>query len=501
MMRPAIARLWPADRVSLGGSLPAVVVAGSAIALGVVEGLLLARHSRVALPVLAMVALAVGVLLFADHLFEVLLAWVVLEGVAFPFIRYPYGGAPYFTFDRYVIVALGGALLLQRAPRMSARTRQLAIAIGVFTVAFGLRAFTTDQLPLPSGTLPVSSLQPIADWLDGVLLPCIVFLVAARTVTPSRWPSVAKALTAAGVSVAVFALLEWTLGFELTAITGLDPFFDGAANVVRHGGPYPAPTALGSVLVICMAGTLYWLQTERAYLLGGAALAIQVLGLAPGLTKTVWAAAFVLIVIGLGLRSRVSSRTALVAVYGLTTVALIYFFVRSSPVVAARVTSTAADDNFLGRIATWQQALDMFQNWPLFGVGVEQFIGAQLLVPQTPVGGVLPVPSAHNTLLSVLAEGGLLATIPLLAIVYGTIRVARACKKLAVSHADDVFRAVLLGALVGSAFLSMTFGEIYEPPAFTFVALLLGAAAARVDHLSRARKGRTGGTEAVRRLS
>jgi O-antigen ligase len=501
MMRPVATRLLPAGDRRLGASPWAIAFGAGIAVVGLAEAVLLGRESRLGFLLLALVALAVGVLAFADHLFEVLVGWVVLEGIAFPFIRYPYGSAPYFTFDRYVLVALGLALLLQQRSRMSPRSRNLAIAIGAFVVAYGLRAVTTNQLPLPAGTQPVSSLQPIADWLDGVLLPFVVFLVAAKTVTPKRWPIVAKALTFAGVSMAVFALFEWATGFSLTSITGLDPFFDGAAGVVRHGGPYSAPTALGSVMVVCMAGTLYWLQTEKAYLLGGIALGIELLGLVPGLTKTVWGAAFVVVLIGLGVRSRVSSRTLLVALYAVTTVVVIYLFVRSSPVVAARVTSTAADDNFLGRVATWHQAVAMFGRWPVWGVGIEQFIGAQLLVPQMPVGGVLPVPSAHNTLLSVLAEGGLLATIPLIAIVYTAARVARACKKLARTHSDEVFRAVLLGALVGSVFLSMTFGEIYEPPAFTYVALLLGAAAARVDHLTRAQRANTAGGVRPRRLS
>jgi hypothetical protein len=472
----------------------ALVAGLGLVAMG--EVVLLARDSRMAYGLLGLLALAVGVLAFAGNVFEVFVGWIVLEGIAFPFIRYPYGSAPYFTLDRYVIVALGLALLLQRWPPMSRRTRHLAIAMGLFAAGFGLRALTTNQLPLPPGTLPVSSLQPIADWLDGVMLPFIVFIVAARTVTPRRWPIVAKALTGAGVTVGLFALAEWAIGFELTNITGLTPFFDGAANVVRHGGPYPAPTALGSVMVVCMAGTLYWIQAERAYLVGGIALAIELLGLAPGLTKTVWAAAIVLILIGVGVRKRVSSRTLLVALYALTTVAVIYLFVRSSPVVASRVASNDADTSFLGRLGAWGQALEMFQNWPLWGVGVEQFIGGQLQVPRVVVGGVLPVPTAHNTLLSVLAEVGLLGTIPLLLTVFASVRVVSACRKLARSHADEVFRAVLLGALVGSVFLSMTFGEIYEPPGLMFVALLLGAAAARVDHLVRARTPKAAGRRA-----
>jgi O-antigen ligase len=490
----------------LGAALPApspaILAGAAAVSLGaVLEVVLLVRGSMLGYAALGILAVAVGALLFADHVFEVMVAWVLLEGIAFPFIRYPYHAAPYFTFDRYVLFALLGALLLNRARPMSRPSRYLAFALGAFVVGYGARALTTDQLLLPVGVTPVSSLQPVADWLDCVVLPFVVFLVAARTITPSRWPAVAKALTFSGVAISLIAILEWVFGFQLATLAGLDPFKDGAAGVIRAGGPYPQPTALGSVIVVCMVGTLYWLQTERAYLLGGTALAIELLGLVPGLTKTVWAAAFVVILLGIGLRRRVSSRTALVAIYGLTTVGVIYFFVKSSPIIAARVTSVESQDNFLGRVATWQQALEMFQNWPLYGVGIEQFIGGQLLVGRPSVGGILPVPSAHNTFLSILAEGGLLATLPLLAIVYTSARVVRACRKLARTHEDTVFRGVLLGGVVGCLFLSMTFSELYEPPAFMFVALLLGIAAARVDHLTRARNARTAGGRAAGRLS
>jgi O-antigen ligase len=479
----------------------ALGVAAGAALLAMGEIVLLARGGRAGLLVLGAFAVAVGALLFADHVFEVLLVWVVLEGVAFPFIRYPYHAAPLLTFDRYVLLALAGALLLHPSRPMSRLTKRLTIAMGLFALGFGLRAFTTDQLLLPVGTLPSSSLQPLADWLDSALLPFIVFWVTARTVTPRRWPAVAKALTFSGVAIGAFALLEWAFGFEVASLAGVNPLFDGAAGVVRSGGPFPTPSALGSVMVVCMAGTLYWAQAERAYLLGAMALGVELLGLFPGLTKTVWAAAFVVILIGLGLRRRVSSRTVLVAIYGLTTVGVIYFFIKSSPVVAARVTSTASQDNFLGRVATWQQSLEMFQSWPLYGVGIEQFIGGQLLVGRPTVGGVLPVPSAHNTFLSILAEGGLLITLPLLAVVYLSARVVRACRKLAMTAEDTIFRAVLLGGLVGSLFLSLTFSELYEPPAFIFVALLMGVAAARVDHLTRARIARRAGGERRPRLS
>lgn len=491
MMRGAALRLQGGGRLPFGLTPISVAVGGLVIFVALGEVYLLARGGPVSFLLLALLALAVGALLFADHVYEVFVAWVALEALAYAFVRYPHFSTPFFTFDRYMVLALGGALLMHRAPRMSRQTRLLTIALGAFTVAYGLRAVTTDQLLLPAGMTPTSTLQPAADWLDGVLLPFVVFLIAARTITPARWPTLAKALTFTGAVIGLFAIAQWIIGFELASRTGLDPFRDGTAGVIRAGGPYPTPTALGSVMIVCMAGTLYWLQTERAYALAGSALAIEILGILPGLTKTVWAAAFVLILISLGIRNRVSSRTALVGIYAFTAVAVTYFFVQNSPVVEARVTSAAAEDNFLGRLATWKQALAMFEQSPLTGVGVEQFIGGQLLVGQQAVGGVLAVPSAHNTLLGMIAETGLLGTIPLLLAVYAAVRVIRACRRLAVTHSDTVFRSVLLGAMVGSVLLSMTFNEIYEPPAFIFVALLLGVAAARVDHLSRS--GRRGG--------
>jgi O-antigen ligase len=487
--RLPIARGLPRWR-RVGEHAPALGL-GVLIALGILlEGALIARGSTLAYVAIGVVAVAIGSMVFAQYLWEALLVWTAIEAVAFPFLRWPLNHN-LLTFDRYVILALGGALLLTRGPRMAPRSRRLVFAFGAFTVIFGVRALVTDALPLPRGRLASSDLQPQIDWLDNVLLPFVVFVVAARTVTPERWNQLARALTILGATSAAVALLQWGLGFELATIAGYEPFVDATAGVVRAGGPYPDPSVFGGVMVVCLAATVYWMQRNRAYALGSAVIALELVSLIPTFTKTVWGAGFVATIIALGLRQKMTSRLVLVSFYAVTLLGVIYTIVSKSPVIAARVTSQASSDNLSGRFATWEQALHIVQQWPLFGAGVDQYISAQSLVAPVYVRGVAAVSSPHNTFLLVMAETGLIGFAAMLLLIAAAVSVMRACARYAATEEDVLFRATLVGAVVGYLLLSVTFAELYETPATTFFALMIGAAAARVNHMQQRRTRET----------
>jgi O-antigen ligase len=458
-------------------------------ASALIEALLLARGSKLAFLLLGALAIAVGTLVIVNHLFEAFVVWIAIEGLAFPFVRYPLHH-DVATFDRYSVVVMGGALLLNSWPAMSKRSRQLTGAFALFALVYVARALLTDPLPLAPHQPAYSSLQPLADALDNVGLPFIVFLVAARTVTPIRWPSVARALTFLGTTLALVALAQWATGFELATITGATPFVDPAAGLVRAAGPYPDPVIYGGVMLVCLAGTLYWILTEKAYTAGVAILGLEILSLAPGYTKTVWAAAFATVVLGLGLRSRVSSRTVLVFVYAAVAVGLAYTTVQNSTVVESRVTGQIAQDNWSGREATWHEAISIFKRWPIAGAGNNQFIAAQALVPQVRVKGVEAATSPHNVFLGVLAEIGAAGLLCLLILVAAIVMIVRTCRKWATTDEEIIFGSVLLAATVGYFLLSQTFGMMYARPSSMFLALMVGAAAARVDHTARTRGAR-----------
>ena len=143
--------------------------------------------------------------------------------------------------------------------------------------------------------------------------------------------------------------------------------------------------------------------------------------------------------------------------------------------------------NWSGRIATWHQAIAIFKHWPVFGAGIDQFIAAQGLVPPVSVSGVEAVTSPHNTFLSVLAETGVVGALAILVLVYAIVALVRTCRRLARTDEDVIFGASVLGGLLGWFVLSQTFTEVYDPPSTIFLALILGAAAARVDQLARSR--------------
>jgi O-antigen ligase len=468
----------------------AALAAGAAILMG----WLIATGSNIVLLAAGIIALASMALVISNHLYPVFVAWIAIEGLAFPFVRYPLNHN-LITFDRVVLLAMGAALLLNKWPAMSKPVRRLTQAFALFTVLYGLRALTTTQLPLPVGYLPSASYQPILDWLDTALLPLIAFLVAVRTLTTvQRWMVMAKALTFLGVTIATLALMEWALGFDLASFSGYSSFVDQLAGVIRAGGPYPDPTAYGGVMLVCLAGTLYWAQAERAYLLGGAVAVYEVIGLAPSYTKTVWGAGLLVVAITIGLRRRFASRFVLVAFMLAVSVGVLYSVFQSSTVVQARVTSHNSADNFTGRVAAWEQGIAIFKHYPAFGAGVEQFIGAQQVVGPVYRDGVKAVPSPHNTLISVLGEGGLTSFVPLVLTMIATYLVLRMIRRRARTREELIFGAAAVGAAAGYFLLSQTFALIYVPPATTFVALIVGAAGARLNLIDTAAAARRRGS-------
>jgi O-antigen ligase len=471
----------PPRRMSLALD-PQVKLVPVLVLVALVAGAAVARGGVLSYALMSVPALAIAALVFSRHIFRVLLAWVALEGIAFPFLRYPlYHDVA--SFDRFVILALGGALLLTGSRAMSRDARRLMIAFGLFTIAYGLRAAFTHRLPPPPGYPQIIALAPMIDWLDHVLLPFIVFVAAARTITSAdRWRTAAKALVILGVSIGTLGLLEWGTGLSLATFSGLAPFVDRAAGVVRVTGPYGDPSSYGGVLLICLAATFYWIEAERQLVVGGAAAMIQILALGPIFTRTVWGAGFVVVVMMLGLRARTSTRTVLVLVYGAIGIGILYTLTRSSPVIAARV--SGSNENIYARIGDYSEGISIFRHWPLAGAGIEQFVPAQSMVEPAYFHGVRAASSAHDTFISVLAESGLLGFLPLTFLVFAVAKAIRACRRAARSSEEILFGITVLAAATSYLLLSVTFAEIYSSPAATFLAVVLGAAAGRLRSLT-----------------
>jgi O-antigen ligase len=438
-----------------------------------------------------LLAIMIASLLFAGRVFQVLAGWIAVEGVAYPFIRYPLHH-DVATLDRLVILGLGGALLLSSRQPMTLVSKRATLAFACFVLIYAASTTRTLIRPLPLAPYQprASPIQPGIDWSEDLLLPFIAFVCAACTVSYRRWRTLAKALTFLGVSLAGLALVgNWGLGVNLSTFSGASPFLvPGVVDLARSTGPYASPSAYGAVMIVCIAATLYLVQVDKSYLWGGLAVALEVVSLAPTLTKTVWSAGLLTIVLAFGIRRRITSRVLLVCVAMAMILLTVYSFVGTSQVFTARTTGRASAENLDSRIAAWHQAVVVFHHWPLFGTGFGQIINAQALLPPMYYKGVVAVTTDHNTELAVLDEAGVVGALGLVAFVYTMLMLIRAWRRQAQSSEEVVFGATVLAAVAGYALLSQTFGEIYDPPAGIFIALMLGAIAGRLNEKAHVRR-------------
>ncbi len=475
------------NKVAIGGQRSrigaGITIVGASILLGLVAGQQ-GRAPYGAGALACLLAILIAAFLFAGNQFQVFAGWAAFEAIAYAFLRYPlYHDVA--TFDRFMILGLGASLFFTSWRPMAKASKKTAWTFAIFVLLYGVSTITTLIHPLPLAPLQrsPSPIQPALNWIQNLVLPFIVFVLAARTVSPDRWRVLAKALTFLGTSLGVLALIDFILGLNLSSYAGYKPFLvPGVTGIVRATGPYASPSAYGAVMVVCIAATLYLMQVEKARLWAGSAFAVEVISLAPNLTKTVWGAGLVTIIVALGVRRRITSRVILIGFTIALTLAITYSFIGNSQLLTARTTGAASAESLAARVGAWHQAILIFAHWPLFGAGAWQIINAQALVQPVYVNGIAAASSAHNTELAVLAETGLLGGIGFIALVYAMVRLVRTWRLQAETTEEVIFGSTVLAALAGYFLLSQTFGEIYDPPSPIFCALIVGALAGRLNH-------------------
>lgn len=440
----------------------------------VAGGVAIWRSEVAGLVVVSLAVTAVLVLLFREVAFQALVAWVVLAPLAFAFARFP-SQHPILTFDRVWIAGLAAAFVLsQSAPGSSATapaSRAMAAALACLVATFGLRSLTT------------SGAQTMTLWIDAALLPLVVFLVTRRAAsTFDRCCSLLGALTASGAVLGAIGVAQKLFGFELASRTGGVPRFDSLVGQVRPSGPYAVPEVFAVVLLVCLAATLCWtaLRGPAAYPVGLAAAALEVAAIGTTLFRAAWLAAIAVVVIVVGLRPRRPGRAFFtVALAGAAVLALI------TQLDGTRTVSTRLDDrrNVHGRMATYDVALDLFGEAPLFGIGVDRFEAATPLRARTYVQGVASLDHPHSSYLSVLAEQGLFGFLPFLGATLAGWWLLHTLRRRATSRAEAFAAAAVAAGAFAYWFVSLTLELLPYGPSNAYLALLLGIAAARLDAL------------------
>jgi O-antigen ligase len=446
-------------------------------------GLAAAHENSMALLLTAGLCAIALIAVFQELGFGALIAWLVVSGPLYPLFSTGATDSP-LGFDRIFIAGLGSWLVLRKGGQSwSPAARRLGYALLWLLAAFGLRAALTT----PVGTATVGGdarLDAMNTWLDAIVLPVVLyFVVASFATTRERCLRIAAGMAVAGAILGAIGVAERVFGFELASLSGGSERIDDLAHVVRIAGPYSVPEVYACVLLVCLAGTLWWtlVRGSLSYPLGIAAVSLQLLGLALTLYRAAWIGALLIVIAALGLRPGRVFRAVGVSLAAALFLYFGYTQLQTNRTFENRLQNT---ENIKGRFAVYGQGVELFERHPLTGVGVGQFGPAQEEVQVTVVGGVEAVTSPHSTPLGLLAEQGILGFLPLLAIVYAATRLLANLRRRAVEKADVILWACVWGAAGAFVVMSLTLTMLPYGPSNAFVAIALGLAAARVNALS-----------------
>jgi O-antigen ligase len=404
--------------------------------------------------------------------------WPVLSVSLYPFLRFPHNNS-IITFDRLWIVSLGAILFARTKPLPATRTTKAVTAAFLFYVAwYGIRAVTTGAYS------DAGRLGPVGSWLDAALLPFLLYVTARRVLTtPERVRRLAASLALAGSIMAGIAIAERVAGFELATRSGGEELFDQVVRVVRVSGPYPAAEMLIIALLVCFAATLYWIQAvgPSAHMLGGIAATIQVIGLGLTLFRIAWLLIPLVLIVAFGLRPKKFTRTVMVTFTVIVAGILLFSVLERNHVFTTRLTGRVAQKNITGRLATYSQGYRLFRSEPLVGVGVNRFSKVAAEQPTPVRNGVAALGFPHNSYLGMLAEQGIVGFAVLFALTFAFWRLMRTFRHEASTKDDIVLSACVTAAALAYFVGSMTLYLVPAGPANAFLALFIGAAAARLD--------------------
>jgi hypothetical protein len=421
---------------------------------------------------LALLLAAAVSIIFASLGSTALVAWPPLAVAGYLLVRFP-RGHPVITFDRLWLGGLLAYILLaHRSVPTAATSRFMKIWLGLFIAAFGIRAIATST----------SVSGPIQTWIDGIVLPSIVFVAASRyATTRERTQRFAASLMIAGGLLGAIGLAERIAGFELASLSGGQRRYDDVIGATRISGPYAVPETYALSLVICLAATLYWLQSRGRgpYIWGILIAALEVSGIAFSYFRAAWIAALLVLIGSLGIRPRRFGRTvAAAAVIGSLAFAGTTQLEQHNKAFEARTKNT---DNIYGRLATYQQGIQLFKSAPLTGVGIDQYTAVVQEREPVVFHRVRSVTFPHSSFIAVLAEQGLFGFIPLLLLSCGIWLVIRRIRVVAATDEEGVLAGTVAGAAAGYVIMSVTLTMLPYEPSNAFFAALLGITVARLD--------------------
>jgi O-antigen ligase len=427
------------------------------------------------LVLLGTILVTISIVIFADlPPGAILISWAPLAAALWAFARVP-RDPPVLTFDRLWIGGMLAYLIFRpRSFERSRESRFLMLALLWLLVSYGIHVFAGGA----SITTPAA-----ANWFDAIVLPAILFATVSRFCdTSARAQAITGSLAIAGGVLGAIGVAERIFGFNLSRLNGVAARLDTSLHEVRISGPYQVPEPYALSLVICLAATLYWIQSRRPrpYAWGAVFISLEVAGIALTLFRAAWLAGLIVVIASIGLRPRRFGRALFTLGAVLVLVAAANTSLQQNQTYTARLKER---NNIYGRLATYQQGFEIFRDSPLFGVGVDNYTAASLQRTPVFVHNVQSIDFPHNSYVAVLAEQGLVGFVPLLLLTFAVWQLIRALRRKALSDDLRVLVGVLSGAALGYLLMSLTLMMLVFSPSNLFFAALLGVAAGRLDSL------------------
>lgn len=443
-------------------------------------GWLMTGQTHRTLAIVPAVGLAFGaiVLIVAELGPAALVAWLPLSAVLYPIAKF-LPGAPLVTFDRVWILALLVLLFTLAGVSASRPVRRVIFALCLMAAVYeGRAAFTSAE-----------QTYVIRLALDVVVLPLILFVVTRRIVAsdPRMTDRIAGAMAFTGALLALTGLAERVTGFELATLSGSQVFLDTGINQVRISGPYPGPETYGLALVTCLAASLFWVQLRprRRAVIGTLAILLELSAITLTFFRTGWISAVLVLLIALAFRPHELKRAAAASIGVALVVAVVALQLAQLSAFANRAGNT---QNIFTRLATYEQAVQVWHTDPLIGVGVDHYNAVASAMPTLTYDGISSVPYPHDTFLGVLAENGVLGLAVLLYLMVAIARMIRALNRRRFTHPDALLAASVLGGALAYFLYSLTLWMLPFSSSNEFFAVLLGLGAGRVDAIVAARE-------------
>ena len=351
------------------------------------------------------------------------LVWLAISPLAFIFLRMDFGkGIPAITFDRVVLMALAGFLVLKTMLyRYRIKRPITGEALAIIHIAYvALALYTMESESL------LRTLRILSEKFDHIALALIAYYIAKSVLTNRKqlFGAIIALIIAGGYS-AISAVYEHYTGLRwfssfLPVQMGL-----GYSDVGRACGPLINPSALGTFLGITAFLTyhlLYNVQRKSLKALLAVLILLQLAGCYFTYTRGGYVApAMLLILMPFAARAYRKHYVALLvgAVIVATVAAPVVF---SNRFVHNRLTKQST---VLGRLVITAGTINIIKHHPVFGIGLgqidyglEKYITNAGALSGWYARGIQPlqfyphpklrtVVTSHNSFLTILAEEGL----------------------------------------------------------------------------------------------